>query len=574
MPVYTFTGNCVNTATPPIIEFVDGTDPDHSWTLALGPETRAGWKLKGEYSTNAFSSIAHTITRTLVSADLTGTSFNFSGGDVPTTGNYSVRFYIEDRAGRISDYSLTEDISLIWGTDSTAPTLSSAAGTATGSTTATGSVSTNEGNGTMYAVVTTSATTPTKAQVKAGQNHAGAAATYATSASVTAIGTQAFAATGLTANTAYYWHFMHEDAATNQATVVSSASFTTDATTATLTSPTDAKFGQTEATISVSTNTGSGTLYAVIVTDTSVPSRAQVKNGKNSAGSAAAWSSSQAVGSTGVKSFTPTGLLPDTQYYTHFMQDTGSWSPVSSADGFRTGMADTRLTEAEGGDQEHIAATAIYDFATPIDFGSADSRKRTWMIPTTNGGSAATHQALYLYTSAALRTADSSFNGTGAAVTVSLRATTGASADTASTNFKSIGDADVPDGGTYYARLKASAAGARAHLEVYTHSRPWSGNAVIEDGAGSNTTLSGSINVPSRGAVIGAASWTATDIIKTATWEGITEAWDAQASSALYTSGGLYQNTGGAETGRTIRITLTDTTSNIRLVAAAYGESA
>lgn len=568
MTVYTFTGNCVNTATPPLVEFVDGTDPDHSWVLALGAETRAGWKLKGEYSTNAFASIAHTITRTLVSADLTGTSFNFSGGDVPANGNYSVRFYIEDKAGRISDYSLTEDISLVWGTDSTAPVLTSAAGTTTGSTTATGSVSTNEGNGTMYAVVTTSATTPSKAQVKAGQNHAGAAATFADDVTVDAIGTWAFAATGLTANTAYYWHFMHEDAATNQATVVSSTSFTTDATTATLTSPTDAKFGQTEATISVSTNTGSGTLYAVIVTDTSVPSRAQVKNGKNSAGSAAAWSSSQPIDSTGVKSFTPTGLLPDTQYYTHFMQDTGSWSPVSSADGFRTGMADSLLSEADGGDQEHIATTATFDFATAINVGAADSRRRISIIVTTNGGTAATHSSLKLYTSTANRAADS--GGT----SLTQRASTGATADTASTNYKSIWDADLATGTTYYARLVSSAAANRAHMEVYIHSRPFSGNAVIEDGAGSNTTLSGSINIPSRGAVIGAASWTATDIIKTATWEGITEAWDAQASSALYTSGGLYQNTGGAETGRTIRITLTDTTSNIRLVAAAYGESA
>lgn len=115
--------------------------------------------------------------------------------------------------------------------DTTAPTLSSPTGAATGDTTADGSVSTDEGNGTLFAVVTTSATAPTAAQVKAGQDHTGAAAAFAVGSgsgqAVTGTGTQNVSATGLTASTAYYWHYMHEDAATNQSTVVSSASFTT-----------------------------------------------------------------------------------------------------------------------------------------------------------------------------------------------------------------------------------------------------------------------------------------------------------------------------------------------------------
>lgn len=115
--------------------------------------------------------------------------------------------------------------------DTTPPTLSSPAGAATGATTASGSVSTDEGNGTLYAVVTTSATAPSVAQVQAGQDHTGAAAAFSTNQAVSASGTQNITggATGLSASTTYYWHYQQEDTATNDSTVVSSASFTTSA---------------------------------------------------------------------------------------------------------------------------------------------------------------------------------------------------------------------------------------------------------------------------------------------------------------------------------------------------------
>lgn len=113
--------------------------------------------------------------------------------------------------------------------DTTAPTLTSPTGTSTGSTTATVGATTDEGNGTLYAVVTTSATAPTKAQVKAGQNAAGTAANWSGSVAVSSTGAKTLSATGLTASTTYYAHLMHEDAATNQANVVTSASFTTSA---------------------------------------------------------------------------------------------------------------------------------------------------------------------------------------------------------------------------------------------------------------------------------------------------------------------------------------------------------
>ena len=115
------------------------------------------------------------------------------------------------------------------GGDVTAPVLTSPTGVTTGTTTATVGATTDEDNGTQYAVVTTSATAPSAAQVKAGQDHTGSAAVWAGNAAISTTGAHTHSATGLTASTAYYAHLMHEDAATNQSNVVSSAQFTTNA---------------------------------------------------------------------------------------------------------------------------------------------------------------------------------------------------------------------------------------------------------------------------------------------------------------------------------------------------------
>lgn len=118
---------------------------------------------------------------------------------------------------------------ILAGADETAPVLSNATATATGQTTASLAVDTDEGNGTLYWVVTTSATPPSGAQVAAGQDHTGAAAADSGSQAVSGSGTQNVAggADGLTAETEYWAHFVHDDAATNRSDVASSASFTT-----------------------------------------------------------------------------------------------------------------------------------------------------------------------------------------------------------------------------------------------------------------------------------------------------------------------------------------------------------
>lgn len=112
-------------------------------------------------------------------------------------------------------------------TDVTAPVLSAPVALPLGDTTGYLAAITNEANGTLYWVLTTSATPPSAAQVKAGQDHTGAAAAAAGNQAVSAIGYQLITATGLTSNTAYYAYFMQQDAIGNQSAVLASSTFTT-----------------------------------------------------------------------------------------------------------------------------------------------------------------------------------------------------------------------------------------------------------------------------------------------------------------------------------------------------------
>lgn len=265
----------------------------------------------------------------------------------------STEYAIQWSAGAVTNFggvgvaALTDTTTISFtstsGSDVTAPTLSAPVDAANGGTASTGSVDTDEANGTLYWVVTTSATSPSAAQVKAGNDHTGSVAADSGSQAVSGTGTQALspAPSGLTSETTYYTHFMHEDAAANQSTVSSADGFTTaDVTAPTLSSPTDAANGSTAATASVSTNEASGTLYWVISTSATAPSAAQVKLGQMHTGAAAADSGSQAVSGTGVQNLSPapSGLTASTTYYAHFMHEDTSTnqSTVASGDGFTT----------------------------------------------------------------------------------------------------------------------------------------------------------------------------------------------------------------------------------------------
>ena len=114
--------------------------------------------------------------------------------------------------------------------DTTAPELTSPAAVETSATTADGTVDTDEDNGDLYFVASTSSTPASKAQVKAGQDHTGSAAADSGSQAVTATGTQNVTFSGLTPATTYYPQYMQEDDAGNQSDVVVGSAFTTEAT--------------------------------------------------------------------------------------------------------------------------------------------------------------------------------------------------------------------------------------------------------------------------------------------------------------------------------------------------------
>ncbi len=111
------------------------------------------------------------------------------------------------------------------------PQLSAPTDAASGQTASSGSVSVNLPQGTLYAVVTTGATAPSAAQVKAGQDSAGNPAAWSGAQAVAGAGTQTLnpAPSGLSAGTAYTTHFMFEDLLGAQSAVASASGFTTDA---------------------------------------------------------------------------------------------------------------------------------------------------------------------------------------------------------------------------------------------------------------------------------------------------------------------------------------------------------
>lgn len=125
-----------------------------------------------------------------------------------------------------TDYFRSWESNQLGGGDVTAPTLTSATATATGANTATGGVTTDEA-GPAWAVLTTSSTTPSAAQIKAGQNHTGATASASATATL-AVGANSsvFSFTGLTGGQTYWLHVVQDDTASpaNTSTPITSAS--------------------------------------------------------------------------------------------------------------------------------------------------------------------------------------------------------------------------------------------------------------------------------------------------------------------------------------------------------------
>ena len=187
---------------------------------------------------SGFGSLHDSEANTLDSTELAAGTITYSGfTTLAVSTTYYARVKLE-RGVATPVYSNTVS-KLMSSPDVLAPTLSAPTDTKTGSSTATITVDTNEGNGTLYWVLSSSITTPTAAQIIAGQMHTGAAAAKSGNVAVVGTGTQTVNCTALAGSTTYYAHFAHRDAASNTSAAVSGNGFTTDAATG-WTSPLDA----------------------------------------------------------------------------------------------------------------------------------------------------------------------------------------------------------------------------------------------------------------------------------------------------------------------------------------------
>lgn len=111
-------------------------------------------------------------------------------------------------------------------TRASGPALSSPTITGVGTTTATPGISTDTANGTLYLVLSNANTAPSVAQVKAGQNAAGATVP-SNSQAISSSGAKTASMSGLTGATTYYPFWVHTNGSSQDSAVTAGTSFTT-----------------------------------------------------------------------------------------------------------------------------------------------------------------------------------------------------------------------------------------------------------------------------------------------------------------------------------------------------------
>lgn len=162
-----------------------------------------------------------------VAVSSTGAKTLTATGLTASTSYYAHMMHKDSAGNKSTVISSTQFTTSGGGGDTTAPTLSAATITSITSTTAVLGATTDEANGTLYVVVSTSNTAPSAAQIIAGQIHTGSAATFAGNLAISSTGAKTITATGLASVANYYAHFTHRDAASNSSAVLSSGQFTT-----------------------------------------------------------------------------------------------------------------------------------------------------------------------------------------------------------------------------------------------------------------------------------------------------------------------------------------------------------
>lgn len=249
-------GTGTTDTTPPTLSSPTGT--------STGTTTASGTVSTNEANGTLYYLFATTSTATAaaVKAGATKTVTATGTQSVTTTGltaatTYYAHYLHRDAAGNDSTVSSSAAFTTAAAGDSTAPILSSPTGAQTGSSTASGSVSTNEANGLLYRYASTNST-ETAATIKAAN----------LTTTVSATGVQNVTFSGLSAQTTYYAHFVHRDAAGNDSAVASSTSFTTTAAAATgvtMTGPTGGEVSVASTNFTVGVTPVGGTITGTVV---------------------------------------------------------------------------------------------------------------------------------------------------------------------------------------------------------------------------------------------------------------------------------------------------------------------
>lgn len=227
--------------TEPTLAFASATDPDSDNTQDFNAtvfEDIEGYyvRLVGSYGATTVSEPYDIDQFNLIDgSEAVLLLATFLTGAIPN-GDVAFKCRIQSGAGdgtgtAASDWSntVTKEI------DQPAPTLTSPVDEAVTPTTSSGGVTTDISGGTLYAVVTVSATPPSAAQIKAGQDNSGAAATATASQAVTTTGAQTITGgfTGETPSTAYGGTYFVQETINGFSNVAAADGFTTPASTTT-----------------------------------------------------------------------------------------------------------------------------------------------------------------------------------------------------------------------------------------------------------------------------------------------------------------------------------------------------
>jgi hypothetical protein len=142
-----------------------------------------------------------------------------------------------------------------------------------------------------------------------------------------------------------------------------------DSTAPTVSSVAGAALTTTTASGSFSTNEGNGTAYYVTTLSATAPTKAQVKSGLDNSGAAASYAGSQAISSTGTKTFTASTLPQGSTLYHHVMHEdaAANQSTVASSSSFKTfGIHDTDTDNAVNESQSSVVINGKFGASQPV----------------------------------------------------------------------------------------------------------------------------------------------------------------------------------------------------------------